>query len=183
MLRGRGTCRRVSGIARETGSSGFVEHSNLSCGASFADEKTRKKSPNRSLVEAKSDLPCSRVWSVRRVKRRLNSAPPCCHDCNQMAFLIAVCVTRLSLLCFQLRCLATCKLCALRLCNPRRKKEAQNAFGSIFTSASGSQRHPDTPRRLVILTSSYICSLIPPLYSTISPGLIPTESTFIATTG
>lgn len=94
MPRGRGTCRRMPGIARETGSSCFVEHSNLCCGASFADEKTRKKkTPNRSLVEAKSDLPCSRVWSVRRVKLRLNTAPPCCHDCNQMAFLIAVCVT------------------------------------------------------------------------------------------
>lgn len=55
--------------------------------------RREKKSPNRSLVEAESDLPCSRVWSVRRVKLRLNTAPPCCHDCNQMAFLIAVCVT------------------------------------------------------------------------------------------
>lgn len=46
--------------------------------------RREEKARNCSLVEAKSDLPCSRVWSVRRAKLRLNTAPPCCHDCNQI---------------------------------------------------------------------------------------------------
>lgn len=88
MLRGRERRYWEPGTARETGSNGFVEQNNLSCGASFADAKTREKKPNRSLVEAKSDLLWLRVWSDRRVKLRLNKTlrAPTIWLCTKMLF-------------------------------------------------------------------------------------------------